>query len=92
MTEIKRKRRDQIPNNDMNMTIKNTRKADLIADSILSLGIFTAFALDIIPSSFEFDIGSGPFSMKNSKCLTKINHFSKNFLLSMGRKLGLDNK
>ena len=70
------------------MTIKNTRKADLIADSILSFGILTAFALDIMPSSFEFDNGSGPFSMKNSKCLTRMNHSSKNFLLSMGIKWG----
>ena len=49
----------------------NTRKADLIADSILSFGIFTAFALEIIPSSFEFDSGSGPFSMKKAKDLHK---------------------
>lgn len=43
-------------------TARHTLSADLIADSILSFGIFTAFALDMIPSSLEFEIGSGPFS------------------------------
>lgn len=33
-----------------------------MADSILSFGILSTFALDMIPSSFEFDVGSGPCS------------------------------
>ncbi len=40
-----------------------TRNADFIADSMLSLGILAAFALEIISSSFELFAGSAPFSV-----------------------------